>query len=368
MLSGVIFPSNDPAQVHRIRRFLMGAAASLMVLFLLALAASFNILPKRGFIVASTATIALLLAFYAVFRLGINKRFADPSLTLAQIIASTAVILYCLYESPRGHGILALIYMVSFLFGVFRLLTRELLGLTGFVAISYGLILALQARALYDAQRVQEDFLRWMVLVAVLAFFSVMGGYLSRMRKNLSDANVRLENAMQRIEHLAARDELTGVFNRRSLVDVLTQQKSRSTRYGTHFSILMIDIDFFKRVNDTHGHPAGDTVLSRFAAAGAGMLRQTDTFGRYGGEEFLAVLDQTQIDGACIVGERMRLLVKQLQLDEIAEGFRVTASIGIAEHRRGEEWKVTVERADQALYGAKQGGRDRIERESVLTQ
>ena len=368
MLNGVIFPSNDPTQAHRMRRFLMGAAASLMVLFLLALAMSFGIMPRHGFIVASITTLTLMGVFFVVFRLGINKRFADPSLTLAQIIASTVVILYCLYESPRGHGILALIYMVSFLFGVFRLLTRELLGLTGFVAISYGLILALQARALYDAQRVQEDFLRWMVLVAVLTFFSVMGGYLSRMRKNLSDANVRLENAMQRIEHLAARDELTGVFNRRSLVDVITQQKSRSTRYGTRFSILMIDIDFFKRVNDTHGHLVGDTVLARFAGAGVAILRQTDTFGRYGGEEFLAVLDQTELDGACIVGERMRVLIKELQFDDIAEGLRVSASIGIAEHRRGEEWKVTVERADQALYRAKQGGRDRIERESVLTQ
>jgi diguanylate cyclase (GGDEF)-like protein len=368
MLSGVIFPSNDPVQTHRIRRFLMGAAASLMVLLLLALATYFGILPQPGFVVASTTMIALVIVFFVLFRLGVNKRFADPSLTLAQIIASTVVILYCLYESPRGHGILALIYMVSFLFGVFRLLTRELLGLTGFVAVSYGLILALQARAIYDVQRVQEDFLRWMVLVAVLTFFSVMGGYLSKLRKNLSDANARLENAMLRIEHLAARDELTGVFNRRTLVDILTQQKSRATRYGTRFSILMIDIDFFKRVNDTHGHLAGDTVLARFASAGAASLRQTDTFGRYGGEEFLAVLDQTELEGACIVGERMRLLVRQLQFDEIAQGMRVTASIGIAEHRRGEEWKVTVERADQALYRAKQGGRDRIERESVPTK
>jgi diguanylate cyclase (GGDEF)-like protein len=367
MLSGVIFPSGDPAQAHRMRRFLMGAAASLMVLLLLALATYFGILPRRGFIVASTAMIALLIVFFALFRLGVNKRFADPSLTLAQIIASTVVILYCLYESPRGHGILALIYMVSFLFGVFRLLTRELLGLTGFVAVSYGVILALQARALYDVHRVQEDFLRWMVLVAVLTFFSVMGGYLSKMRKNLSDANARLENAMQRIEHLAARDELTGVFNRRSLVDILTQQKSRCHRYGTRFSVLMMDLDFFKRINDTHGHLAGDAVLARFASAGAASLRQTDTFGRYGGEEFLAVLDQTELEGACIVGERMRLLVKDLEFDDIAAGLRASVSIGIAEHVRGEDWKSTVERADQALYRAKQGGRDRIEREPILT-
>lgn len=365
MLGNIVFPLDDPKQVHRIRRFLLGAGAAMMVLLLLALSTAFGVLPRRAFYIASTAMIVLLAAFFLAFRTGFNKRFADPSLTLGQIVASTVVILYCLAESPRGHGIFALIYMVSFLFGVFRLSTRELLGLTGFVALTYGMILALQGRTNPNPDRIGEDILRWIVIVAVLAFFSFMGGYISRLRKNLAEANVRLEKAMLRIEHLAASDELTGVLNRRSLVEALGQQKSRADRYGVHHSVLMVDIDFFKHVNDTYGHAAGDAVLSRFASAAAGCLRQTDSFGRYGGEEFLAVLDQTSLEGACIVGERMCAMAKQLAFTEFDEKLQVSVSIGIAQYRPKEEWKEMVERADQALYRAKEGGRDRIECESA---
>jgi diguanylate cyclase (GGDEF)-like protein len=202
----------------------------------------------------------------------------------------------------------------------------------------------------------------------VLMFFSIMGGYVSSLRKKLGEAHAGLERALLRIEHLAARDELTGVLNRRSLVEVLDQQKGRSDRYGAVFSILMVDIDHFKLVNDTHGHPAGDAVLARFAKVAAASLRQSDTFGRYGGEEFLAVLDQTTLEGACIVGERMCATAKRLQFDEFAATLRVTVSLGIAQYRPREDWHDLIKRADQALYRAKSGGRDRIEYETMESQ
>ena len=364
MLHRMIFPLDDPQQAHRIRRFLMGTGASLMVLVLLFLSSLLGVLPYAAFIVTSVMMLLLVLGFFAVFRLGINKRFRDPSLTLAQIVASTLVILYALYESPTGHGILSLIYLVSFLFGVFRLSTPQLLGLTAFVSLSYAAILALQSYLLADQARLNQDILRWIVLTTVLVFFSIMGGYISSLRKKLAEAHVGLEQAMLRIEDLASRDELTGVLNRRSLVDVLTQQKSRADRYGPRFSLLMVDIDHFKRVNDTYGHSAGDTVLARFAKAAAASLRQSDTFGRYGGEEFLAVLDQTNLEGACIVGQRMCEMAKRLQFEEFAATLKVTVSLGIAQYRSPEDWHALIERADQALYRAKSGGRDRIECET----
>ena len=345
------------------RRFLLGAGAAMMVLLLLALSSALGILPRKAFLAASGMMIALLAAFFLAFRTGFNKRFSDPSLTLAQILASTLVIVYCLAQSPRGHGILALIYMVSFLFGVFRLSTRELLGLTIFVAVSYGLILAMQGRANPNPERIGEDILRWIVVVAVLTFFSFMGGYISQLRKKLAEANVGLQMAMRRIEELAARDELTGVLNRRSMMEVLAQHKGRADRYGVCHSVLMMDLDFFKRVNDTYGHAAGDAVLCAFSSAAASMLRETDRFGRYGGEEFLAVLDQTPLDAACAVGERICAATKELTFGFDGK-LRISVSIGIAQYRAKEEWKSMVERADRALYRAKEGGRDRVERQS----
>ena len=365
MLNRVIFPLDDPQQVHLMRRFLMGLGASVMVLVLLFLSSLFGVLPFGAFLVTSLMMLLLVLGFFAVFRLGINKRFRDPSLTLAQIVASTLVLLYALSESPTGQSTLSLIYLVSFLFGVFRLSTPQLLGLTAFVSLSYAAILALQSYQPAEQVRLNQDILRWIVLTTVLMFFSIMGGYVSSLRKKLAEAHVGLEKAMLRIENLAARDDLTDVLNRRSLVDVLGRQKGRADRYdGAGFSLLMVDIDHFKQVNDTYGHPAGDTVLTRFAKAADASLRLSDTFGRYGGEEFVAVLDQTNLEGACVVGERMCAMARRLQFDKVAATLRVTVSLGIAQYRPPEDWHAMIERADKALYRAKSGGRDRIERET----
>jgi len=369
MISHSIEPGTDQKQSLRLRRWMMAAGASAMVVVLFFAAHLLNLLDLRAFVTAVLLTLAFVVLFYAVFRSSLNMRFHDPSLTLPQVMASTLVILYALSQSKEGHGILALIYMVPFLFGVFRLSTRQLLGVTAFVALSYALIIGIQWGSEMDTDpfAFRRKLLNWIVLTSVLAFFSVMGGYISGLRRKISEANVGLEKAMQRIERLAARDELTGVLNRRSLVEILGKQKGRADRYGAAFSILMVDIDFFKRVNDTHGHLAGDAVLSRFANAAAASLRQSDTFGRYGGEEFLVLLDQTTLEGACIFGERMCGMARGLKFDEFDAALRMTVSVGIAQYRPPEALQGLIERADQALYRAKSGGRDRVERESSVT-
>jgi diguanylate cyclase len=341
----------------------MASGASGMVVMLLFAAYLLDLLNLRAFLTATAFVLVFVVLFYAIFRSDLNLRFRDPSLTLLQILASTLVILYVLSQSEEGHGILSLIYMVAFMFGVFRLSTRELLSLTAFVAFSYALIIAVQwnPEAVADSRAFNLKLLNWIVLTSVLIFFSIMGGYISKLRKDVAASRVQLEKAMLRIETMAARDELTDLINRRSLVDLLKQSKSRGDRYGTTFSMLMVDIDFFKRVNDTFGHQAGDVVLKTFAQAASASLRATDVMGRYGGEEFMAVLDQTPVDNCAVVAERLCSLARQLNFDQLAAGFRITISIGGAEYRKPEEWQATVERADQALYRAKSAGRDRFE-------
>ncbi len=337
------------------------AASGMVVLFFLA-AYLLDLLDRRTFLTATLLVLGFVILFYVIFRTGLNRHFPDPSLTLLQILASTLVILYVLSRSEQGHGVLSLIYMVSFLFGVFRLSTRELLALTAFVAVSYALIIGVQWHpdAVADPQAFNRKLLNWIVLTGVLAFFSVMGGYISKLRKNVADSKLRLEEALQRIEQMAARDELTGIFNRRSVNDFLDRQKSRADRFATTFSVLLVDIDHFKRINDTYGHHAGDVVLSTFARAALARFRQTDMFGRYGGEEFLAVLDQTPEQNIAIVADRLCTLARGLNFDELASGLRIAVSIGGTGHREAESWQTTVERADHALYRAKEAGRDRF--------
>ena len=362
MLKSLLFPTRDARQSHRLQRWMMAAGASMMVVVLFFAAYLLDLMDRKTFVTAALLIVGFIVLFYAFFRSGLNLRFRDASLTLPQILSSTLVILYVLSQSKEGHGILALIYMVSFLFGVFRLTTRELLTLTAFVALAYALIIGVQwfPEAHTNPGAFNRMVLNWIVFTSVLAFFSVMGGYFSKLRKDLADSKRRLEEAIQRIEHLASTDELTGIHNRRSLIDFLEREKSRADRFGTGFSVLMVDIDHFKRVNDALGHHAGDVVLSTFARGAAVNLRQTDVFGRYGGEEFLAILEQTPVQNVMIVAERLCALARKLNFDELASGMRITVSIGGTDYRKPESWRTMVERADQALYRAKEEGRDRF--------
>jgi len=320
-------------------------------------------LPLHAFINAALFTVFFIVFFYILFRSGLNKRFRDASLTKPQILASALVILYVLSESPDNQGVVALIFLVAFLFGVFRLSTRELLGLSAVVTTGYALVIARQSQIGMDPTELDRRLLNWIVLTAVLVFFSVMGGYISRLRKKAQESKDQLQRALMRIEHLATRDELTGVPNRRSLVDVLTIQQSRSERYGTTFSVLLLDIDFFKRVNDVHGHRAGDLVLRSLAMAASSCMRTIDTFGRYGGEEFLIILDQTTLQSATTVAQRLCQCARDISFQDWAPELRISVSIGVTQYSRPEDWQVTIARADHALYRAKNGGRDRFEAE-----
>jgi diguanylate cyclase (GGDEF)-like protein len=158
-----------------------------------------------------------------------------------------------------------------------------------------------------------------------------------------------------RLERAATSDALTGLPNRLSFQDALTRELRRAERYGSRFSLLMLDIDWFKRINDTRGHQAGDATLVGLARILDSAMRDTDLCARWGGEEFVVLLVGTPLDGARIAAERLR---KQIE-DGLAAGG-VTCSFGVAEFRAGDDDTTLVARADAALYQAKTGGRNRV--------
>ncbi|MFC5479216.1 diguanylate cyclase domain-containing protein [Massilia suwonensis] len=173
---------------------------------------------------------------------------------------------------------------------------------------------------------------------------------------------VKLEQALGTINELAIRDELTGVHNRRHLLGLIDREKERSDRNGRAFCLCLLDIDFFKRINDTWGHSAGDTVLRAFAGTVQGLVRNSDSFGRYGGEEFLLMLPETPAADAMVLAERVRGAIEKLRCRESVGGSEIalTVSIGVAEYRMGEAVGLAVGRADEALYLAKSSGRNRV--------
>jgi diguanylate cyclase (GGDEF)-like protein len=171
---------------------------------------------------------------------------------------------------------------------------------------------------------------------------------------------IKLEQALNVINELAIRDELTGSHNRRHLIGLIEQERERVLRGTSPFCVCLLDIDFFKRINDTYGHAAGDAVLRQFALTVQKQIRETDAFGRYGGEEFLLMLPTTSLEDAMLFAERVRQNVEKLHFSDVSDELKVSVSIGVAQFRSGETIGQTVSRADEALYAAKSGGRNRV--------
>ncbi len=180
-----------------------------------------------------------------------------------------------------------------------------------------------------------------------------------------SQVGMALENArlFEETKTLAITDGMTSLYNHRYFTERLNEEFERAQRYKRDISLIMIDIDFFKKYNDAHGHPKGDMVLKDFSETAKRVLRDSDVFARYGGEEFVIILVETASDVAVEVAEKLRKAVesKDFEGGESQPGGRVTISLGVASYTDGmESADYLVKKADNALYRAKEDGRNRV--------
>ena len=174
-----------------------------------------------------------------------------------------------------------------------------------------------------------------------------------------ADVTRRKEYELQ-LAQLAHIDPLTGLSNRRKLSEHLKQETERAMRHGSVFSLAILDVDHFKRFNDTHGHELGDRVLAELARTMEDCLREYDLCGRWGGEEFLLLLPNTDLAEALAVADRVQTSIRQRSVLHKGESLSITASIGLAEYRVGEDYSDTLRRADRALLKAKRSGRNQV--------
>lgn len=175
--------------------------------------------------------------------------------------------------------------------------------------------------------------------------------------KLLIEKYLELVEKNQTIEYLASIDSLTKIYNRRVLFEKFTEELNRSFRYGRKLSILMIDVDHFKTINDRYGHPIGDNVLEEIAKKINNMKRSVDIFGRYGGEEFLMIMPETGIENAKVFAERIRNEIKKMTIFNGINNIKVTISIGITEKNGDINIFSIIERADKCLLEAKKNKR-----------
>lgn len=180
------------------------------------------------------------------------------------------------------------------------------------------------------------------------------------MLANLELLNHQLHEANVTLKHLARRDTLTGLYNRRVLEEVLTNESSRTMRTKRGFGIAIADIDNFKHINDTYGHDCGDIVLKELSTIFLKGIRNTDTMGRWGGEEFLFVFPETSCQGAMIVIDRIRSRVEKMNLMCSGLNIHVTCTIGLSYHHGELSTHEMIAEADRALYDGKRSGKNKV--------
>src|SRR5437868_8739905 len=292
---------------------------------------------------------------------GFTERFKDHYFVAPQLIVSTAILLAFAYIAPEVGMMFLCTLFVVFNFGSLRSTPRQTAIFWTAMALGLaGLFLLTDKPISMPHGTYLERFATMSVFVLTIGRCMFLGIFSNAMRQSLYQSGLKLKQAYKRIEELAELDELTGSFNRRCIIRMLDDEIARAHRSQTPCSVALIDLDWFKRINDAYGHPTGDEVLRTFAITVFANIRSFDRFGRYGGEEFLLVLPDMDADRAMRALDRLRAIIADLDWSAFSPGMRVTMSAGVAALNPNETSDIFLARADSALYAAKAQGRNRI--------
>jgi diguanylate cyclase (GGDEF)-like protein len=278
-----------------------------------------------------------------------------------QLAIGAAYLALAWLSSNAGEYLAAvqLLYALPMIYGMFRLDRLRLSVLTAFALITHGTALFM----LVDRDSHLNAPALWAQFAALALAFAWSGfasGAVLRLRERLAEARRALHDSSQQASDRASRDSLTGAYHHRHLMEVLEREIARAERVGKPLSIARLDLDGLSAVNEVHGTAVGDVVLKRFVEAGTEALRNVDILGRHGGKEFLVIMPDTDLQGSVIAAGRLREAVAREPLPETRGRKHLSCTLGVAEHRKGENTRLVIGRAEAALNYAKAAGRDRV--------
>lgn len=297
---------------------------------------------------------------FGLVRSGFSSRWPDPSLAFAQMLYAIACSSVAFVLAGDGRGVTLPLVTVILTFGMFGLSIRQVLFVAGYTLLLFGAAMVFVRVTSGSSVPFEVHIAYFFMLVIVVVGCSFLTWRLTTMREYMRQQKAQLVQALEKIQQIATRDELTGVANRRLMLELMGEQIQRAIRTGSVPVVALLDIDHFKRVNDTYGHAAGDCCLQTFAKVVQSSIRTNDRLARWGGEEFLILLTDTDFGLALACLERVRTQVAQAVVVVSGMNIRVTVSIGVTQYQPGDSIEKTIERADLALYAAKAQGRDRV--------
>jgi diguanylate cyclase (GGDEF)-like protein len=314
---------------------------------------------------AFTLSGALLL--YVVVRSGLNLKLGlEPSLSIPGMLFAMVAVSWSYAITGPARGAIINIMMLILMYGTFVLSARQArllawagLGMLGSVIVWK----ALSDPGHYDPR---VEAIHFLSAVLVMGGAGVIAHRVGQLRRTLQRQSDELAEALERLRALATRDVLTGLLNRRAMLEALAQAASQAQRTGRPLAIGLIDLDHFKRVNDTLGHGMGDRVLLMFAQLAQAEWRAPDTLARWGGEEFLVALPDTELSEAARCLERLRPRLASAAIEGAPADLRITFSAGLTLCESEADVLPAIERADLAMYRAKAAGRNRTALEALL--
>lgn len=375
--------TNNHRQARILQRFSI-AFILYVIAFLvgwLALENNFGRISKTRFLISSACIFLGLGVFYGLIRSGFSQRFKDDSMAFQQILFGLLAITYILNVFViEVRGMILNAYMLGVLFGIFQLSKKQFIIIGLVPVLAYSIIIINDMNSQVEINLRVEIF-QLLMLIIFIAIFAYVGNYLSVLRKKLQEnrsglieshkqltkkneelemTQRELESALNQLGQLAVTDELTGLFNRRQFTATLNKQIENAKKAARPFGLLLIDIDHFKKINDTYGHLAGDEILKKFSEVSKLCLRDSDFMARYGGEEFVVLLPNVTMEILMECSERIRSCVNTISLDNADKGKTITVSIGATHYHLNEPSEEVMARADAALYLAKEQGRNRV--------
>jgi diguanylate cyclase (GGDEF)-like protein len=348
-----------------LKRFGLAAATYIVVMSLswLAIVAGELHQPLHVAIIGNALVMVSQFVLLGVFLSKFNQRFTDASLTEFQVLLALCWLTWLIFYLDTARGAFLILYAPILLFGLFQLTPAVFARCSVLVLFSFAGINLWE----YLHQQMPQPataLLQFSALFVMLLWLSLFAGYVNAQRMRMRQRRYALQahqdtlrGMMLQLEELAATDELTNLYNRRHFLRMASRELKQLDGYCFH-GLALIDLDHFKRINDSYGHAVGDQVLQAFASSAEGCLRDGDVLARYGGEEFVLLIphcNEQQLIDCC---ERVREAFARVELAAVPNSG-LSLSVGMTLLQWGDNLDEALQRADQALYLAKRSGRNR---------
>ncbi|WP_306393892.1 sensor domain-containing diguanylate cyclase [Telluria beijingensis] len=350
----------EPALRRMLNYWIATALLYLAGILLLAGQVAWGHAPRQPALLLGATAAAGTLTFYVLIRFSAALGLAPATLAMLQSLFAIGcgMASYAIAGPMRAALLCMTVVIVAFCAVALR--ARQTMFVSAFALAGMGGVMWwLQA---HDPLRYPPavEAMNFGYMAAALLSTALLSSEMTKLRRRMQHKKQELEQALETIRTLATIDELTTLANRRHMNALLSAEERRQPP-GARSCVALLDLDYFKQVNDRHGHALGDAVLREFAHAARGALRTNDTLARWGGEEFLLLLPDAAPQDAQRVLERMAERVHALRVEGLDPAWRISFSAGLAARRDGEPFTEAINRADKALYRAKAAGRDRIE-------